>query len=181
MGHIADILAGADTEKIRSFKHNTLSTYALGKERPRREWISLTQELVSLGLLLVDSDRFNVLQITAQGREMMQQRTPLTLTKPFSSGKLEREKQQQLKARTGARNFDEQLFERLRRLRRVLADERGIPAFMVFSDATLQDMAAKKPKSLKDMLNVSGIGERKLATYGELFLEEVKKAAAVLP
>lgn len=181
MGHIADILAGADTEKIRSFKHNTLSTYGVGKDRPRREWISLTQELVSLGFLSVDSDRFNVLQITAQGREMMQQRTPLTLTKPFSSGKLESEKRQQLKARTGARNFDEQLFERLRRLRRVIADERGIPAFMVFSDATLQDMAAKKPTSLKDMLTVSGIGERKLATYGDLFLEEVQKAAAVLP
>ena len=171
--HIAEVLAGADTEKIRRWEHQRLSTYGIGKERTRQEWISFTQELVSQGLVRINAERFNTVEITEAGKGAMKSRIPITLTKPLTTTRLEREKRRELRVKTGEKSFDNELFERLRRLRRAIADAKGMPAFMVFSDATLQDMAAKKPQSLEEMLSVSGVGERKLEQYGELFWEEV--------
>ncbi len=171
--HIADILAGADNEKIRRWGHNTLSTYGVGKERPRQEWITFTQELISRGLLRIDLERFSIVQITEAGKAAMKDRAPIFLTKPLTTTKLAAEKRRELKVRTGEKNYDRELFDRLRTLRRSIADEKGVPAFMVFSDATLQDMAGKKPRTLSAMLDVSGVGERKLEQYGELFLNAI--------
>jgi ATP-dependent DNA helicase RecQ len=175
--HIADIIAGADNEKIRRWDHNTLSTYGVGKERPRQEWIAFTQELVSRGLLRVDHERFGIVQITETGKATMRARATILLTKPLTTTKLAAEKRRELKVRTGERDYDKDLFDRLRKLRRTIADEKGVPAFMVFSDATLQDMAGKKPRTLGEMLGVSGVGERKLDQYGELFLNAIAEGA----
>jgi ATP-dependent DNA helicase RecQ len=121
----------------------------------------------------INAERFNTVEITEAGKGAMKSRIPITLTKPLTTTRLEREKRRELRVKTGEKSFDNELFERLRRLRRAIADAKGMPAFMVFSDATLQDMAAKKPQSLEEMLSVSGVGERKLEQYGELFWEEV--------
>jgi len=173
--HIADILAGADNEKIRRWEHNTLSTYGVGRDRPRQEWLSFTQELISRGLLRVNLERFSIVEITEAGKGAMKSRSSIFLTKPLTTTKLAAEKRRELKARTGERVFDRDLFDKLRKLRRTIADEKGIPAFMVFSDATLQDMAGKKPRTLSEMLGVSGVGERKLEQYGDLFLREISE------
>jgi ATP-dependent DNA helicase RecQ len=145
----------------------------VGKERPRQEWITFIQELISRGLLRIDLERFSIVQITEAGKAAMKDRVPILLTKPLTTTKLAAEKRRELKVRTGEKSYDKELFDRLRTLRRSIADEKGVPAFMVFSDATLQDMAGKKPRTLTAMLDVSGVGERKLEQYGELFLNVI--------
>jgi ATP-dependent DNA helicase RecQ len=166
MNHVVEVLTGADTEKIRKFGHEQLSTYGIGKEHSRPEWSAIGRELVRLGYVKQDAARFNVLELTPEGRTLLRERRPVQLTKPMKTP-------EHREHAVGEIACDETLFERLRALRKRLADERGVPPYIVFSDVALRQMARSYPGNEREFIRISGVGERKLAEFGSVFLREI--------
>ena len=174
LNHVVEVLTGADTEKIRKWEHARLSTYGIGKEHNRSEWAAIGRELVRLGLLRQTTEKFSVLELTGAGAAVLKQRTKVTLTQPVTAPET---KQHQV----GEIACDEALFERLRALRKTLADERDVPAYIIFSDVALRQMARNYPESESDFARISGVGEKKLREFGEVFLNEIALHLATNP
>jgi len=164
--HVVEVLCGADTEKIRKFGHQSLSTYGIGGEHTRAEWGAVGRELVRLGLLFQNAEKFNIVELTEAGRAALKSRQQITLTKPVASTQPEQH-------RAGEIACDEALFEKLRALRKQLADERAVPPYIIFSDVALRQMARFYPANEHDFSRISGVGERKLREFGHIFRREV--------
>ncbi len=174
--HVIDVLCAADTEKVRKWGHQTLSTYGIGVEHSRHEWAHFARELLRLGLLRRDAEKFNVLEVTPSGREFLKNRARIDVSKPFVTSRLSREKREQQRKMTGAASYDQGLFARLREWRKTVATERGVPAYVIFHDSTLQAIAQEKPTSLPGLSRIAGLGERKLAQYGDQILAVIRAA-----
>jgi ATP-dependent DNA helicase RecQ len=168
LNHVADVLRGADTEAIRQRSHNELSTYGIGRDLKREQWQAIGRELLRLGLLECAPGKFATLTLTKAGREALRERTPITLTKHIDVVARDQ------KTRAGAIECDEALFERLRGLRRKLADERGVPAYIIFSDVSLRQMASNYPVTAGEFRRIPGVGEQKLKDFADAFLSEIK-------
>jgi len=168
LNHIVEVLTGADTDKIRRWGHDHLTTYGIGKELSRPAWAAVGRELTRIGYLAVAEGEFATLEVTEAGMNVLRTRTPITLTKPMALPKAKR-----VARREGDIECDEILFERLRTLRRTLADERGVPAYIVFGDTTLRTMARQYPETVDDLEGIPGVGEKKRAEFGELFTNEI--------
>lgn len=166
LNHVVEVLTGADTEKIRSWNHTQLSTYGIGKEHSRPEWAAIGRELVRLGLLRQTTDKFSVLELTNEGGTVLKERRKITLTKPVTAPEAGTR-------HVGEITCDEALFERLRELRKKLADERNVPAYIIFSDVALRQMARNYPQTESDFARISGVGEKKLREFGAAFLGEI--------
>jgi ATP-dependent DNA helicase RecQ len=164
--HVVEVLTGGNSEKVRKFGHETLSTYGIGKEHGRDEWAAIGRELVRLGLLKQEAERFNVLTLTAEGREALRARRKILLTR-------QPERKEEKRHQAGEVECDEALFEKLRELRKKLADERSVPAYIVFSDVSLRQMARFYPRAPGQFSRISGVGDRKLAEFGQMFMDEI--------
>jgi ATP-dependent DNA helicase RecQ len=172
LGHVVDVLRGADTEAIRQRGHNELSTYGIGGELKRGEWQAIGRELLRLGLVECAPGKFATLSLTAAGLEALRKRTSIVLTKQIEIA------EKTARRKPGAIECDEVLFERLRTLRRQLADERGVPAYIIFSDVSLREMARKYPTNSTEFRHIPGVGEQKLKDFGEAFLSEIRSHSA---
>jgi len=165
--HIIDILLGADTERVRRWHHERLSTYGLLKGTGRKPVNNMIYQLIDAGLLERTSDERPVLRLNDASWAVMRGKQTVRLLQP--------------KVDVTKTRFDEEswegvdrgLFDSLRTLRRQVADERSVPPYVLFSDATLRDMARARPGSPGAFLDVRGIGERKLADLGPRFLEHI--------
>jgi ATP-dependent DNA helicase RecQ len=175
LGHLVDVLRGADTEAIRLRSHNELSTYGIGGELKRGEWQAIGRELLRLGLVECAPGKFATLSLTPAGLEALRQRTPIVLTKQIEIV------EKPARTRTGAIECDEGLFERLRALRRKIADERGVPAYIIFSDVSLREMAKNYPTATTEFRRIRGVGEQKLKDFAESFLAEIRTYLATNP
>ena len=166
LNQIVEVLTGADTDNVRRWQHDKLSTYGIGREHSRPEWKSIGRELVRLRLLTQAADKFNVVALTPEGLALLKQRKPVRLTRPIAAPAA--------KARhPGEIACDEPLFEQLRQLRKQLADQRGVPPYIVFSDVSLRQMAHDYPTTEAEFGRISGVGQKKLAEYGAIFLEAI--------
>lgn len=166
MNHLIEVLTGASTEKVLKWGHERLSTYGIGKDHSRAEWAVIGRELIRLGYLRQDASKFSTIELTPEGRALLSQRKAVTLTKPMPAP--------EVKTRSyGDVACDETLFQRLRELRKRLADSLTVPAYVVFSDATLRQMAREYPANDREFGRVSGVGERKLREFGPAFLAEI--------
>jgi ATP-dependent DNA helicase RecQ len=163
-----EVLTGADTDKIRRWHHDTLSTYGIGREHNRPEWQAIGRELTRIGYLRQSVGKFSTLELTAEGLAALRQRKSIVLTQPMTAP-AEKEKT----PRTGEITCDEELFERLRQLRKTLADERNVPAYIVFSDVSLRQMARHYPANDEQLTRINGVGEKKLKEFGAAFLSEI--------
>ena len=164
--HVVEVLCGADTDKVRKFGHQLLSTYNIGGEHSRAEWGSIGRELVRLGLLFQNAEKFNIIELTDRGRAALKSRQKITLTRPVAPT-------EPAKHRLGEIACDEVLFGKLRTLRKQLADEHGVPPYIVFSDVSLRQMARFYPVNERELSRISGVGDRKLREFGALFLGEI--------
>ena len=169
--HVTDILTGASTEKIRRWSHDSLSTYGIGSARSKAEWTYYGRELVIQGLLQINQERFNVVEVTEKGFDFIRNKKQLTLTAPLVTSKLSSEKKALQKKRLGAIEYDTAIFEKLRAWRSQTAKSKSVPAYLIFSDATLQQLAAQQPRSIEGLQGISGIGEKKLSLYGSELLD----------
>ena len=172
LGHVVDVLRGADTEAIRQRGHNELSTYGIGGELKRGEWQAIGRELLRLGLVECAPGKFATLSLTPAGLEALRKRTSIVLTKQIEIA------EKAARRKPGAIECDEVLFERLRALRRQLADERGVPAYIIFSDVSLREMARNYPTNSTEFRRIPGVGEQKLKDFGEAFLSEIRSHSA---
>jgi len=193
LNHVVEVLTGASTEKIRRWRHETVSTYGLGTEHSRQEWAAIGRELVRLGLLQQTATKFSILELTAQGRTVLSERASVTLSRQMarppalaapavSSVRSERGGAKVIhtersagtgRVPAGEIRCDEALFERLRHLRKRLADERNVPAYIVFSDVSLRQMARDVPRDTPAFSRITGVGEKKLREFAEIFLSEI--------
>jgi len=168
LNHVVEVLTGADTEKITRWGHDRLTTYGIGKELTRPAWAAVGRELMRLGYVTVSEGGFATLELTPEGRAVLVARASITLTKPMDLPKTKR-----VALREGDIACDEILFERLRALRKQLADERKVPAYVVFGDATLRQMARAYPTRVGAMEGITGVGEKKRAEFGALFAQAI--------
>jgi ATP-dependent DNA helicase RecQ len=164
LNHVIEVLTGAETDKVRRWNHHKLTTYGIGAELARPEWAPIGRELLRLGYLVQSGGEFPTLEISATGLEALRSRRIIMLTKPLAEPKSKRPAR-----RAGEIECDEVLFGRLRDLRKRLADERGVPAYVIFGDATLREMARRYPATQNAMRGVFGVGERKLQEFGAVF------------
>ena len=168
LNHIVEVLVGGTNEAIEKRGHGQLSTFGIGKDLPREQWQRVGRELLRLGLVEAAPGKFATLSVTDAGMMALRKRTPITLTKPF-----EAPAKKVHVPRAGEIECDEELFERLRALRRRIADERDVPAYIIFSDATLREMARACPQNKNEFAQISGVGQQKLKEFAEPFLVEI--------
>ncbi|MGE3477566.1 MAG: DNA helicase RecQ [Rhodospirillaceae bacterium] len=170
--YLIDVLLGADNERITQFGHHTQSTYGIGKEFSAVQWRGIFRQLVAAGLLFADLDNHGGLSITDQGRDFLKSKEALALREPRAA-KPARGKRAAA-ASNAVETKDTGLFEALRARRLDLAKEQGVPPYVIFHDKTLASMASVKPRSLGDMATIGGVGDAKLARYGQTFLETIR-------
>jgi len=172
MKYVIDVLRGADNQRIRERMHDQLSTYGIGKERSEEEWTAIFRQLIHRGFLLQDVASYSVLKLTAAARPLLRGEVELELAKPRirEKNKKTRKKKQLMEGGLETPQ-DEALFDRLRELRKQIADEMGVPPYIVFGDAALIHMAQLKPTNEDEMLSVHGVGQAKLERFGKVFLD----------
>ena len=169
--HVVDVLRGHANEKTERLAHDKLSTWGIGADKTEHEWMHLGRELLRLGYVELGTE-MPVLGITDAGRELLRTRTAVTLAQPRAVVKPKRDRQ--VRARRGDFDYDEILFERLRELRKKLADERNVPAYVVFGDTSLREMARYYPGTVTELSGISGVGEKKLNEFGDTFLGAIR-------
>jgi ATP-dependent DNA helicase RecQ len=165
--HIVDVLLGANTDRIRRWRHDQLSTYGLMKGSSRSALVNTIYQLIDNGLLERTTDERPVLRLNDAAREVLRGALPVKLFQ--AKTKINKAVQEQ----KSWEDVDLGLFERLRALRRQLAEERRVPAYILFNDATLRDMARRRPGSSATLRIIRGVGERKLDDLGQRFLEVI--------
>jgi ATP-dependent DNA helicase RecQ len=168
--HVVDVLRGADTERIRRFGHDRLSTYGIGPEYTHAEWLSIVRQLIHRGYLVQDIATFSVLKLAAGAGSVLRGETRVELARPRVR-EAPQKKPKVTSPELGAEDL--RLFEDLRQLRKRLADERGVPPYVIFGDATLLEMCRRRPASDAELLSINGVGQVKLERHGAAFLEAI--------
>ncbi len=169
-GHVVDIVTGADTKRIRELRHNELKTYGAGKGKEKTYWRSVVDELIAQGAVTQEGDPYPVLKITKKGSAVLYGgETIKALRKQEAKAKAVREK------RADSGEYDRELFEKLRGVRKKLADAHQVPPYIIFSDKTLQEMCRSLPFTSADMRRISGVGDMKLERYAKDFITEIRQ------
>jgi ATP-dependent DNA helicase RecQ len=176
IGYVTDVLRGVQNQRISSFGHDRISTYGIGSSRSAAYWRHILHQLIHLGYLEQDISSYAVLRLTQKARPLLRGEMRLELASMRSAvGRLAGKNRGRGDRETGEL-FDEALYDALRELRRALASSAGVPPYIIFSDASLQEMASAKPRSRSALLKISGVGEVKLRRYGDSFLRVIQDA-----
>jgi ATP-dependent DNA helicase RecQ len=177
VGHLIDVLRGDATDKVARFGHAQLPVFGLGRDTDANTWKSLARQLVSLGYLIVQSDAFNTLAVSETARPLLKGEQKLNLRRATvnmgKGNKLRRNgtSEATTAAALARADVDPELWDALRARRRDLAAVQNLPPYVIFHDATLLEIAHRKPQTLDAFLAIPGIGERKMKRYGADFLE----------
>lgn len=166
--HIADVLKGGDTEMIRKWKHASLSTYGLLREMPKRELVALIGRLADLGMMNRTTDGFGTLQLNPASWEVMRGERKVKLPSATEAGRSEPARD------VSWVGVDRGLFELLRRKRKEIADDRSVPPYVIFSDASLRDMARRRPQSESSFKVIHGVGASKAEEFGRDFIQCIR-------
>ncbi len=170
---LTDILRGSSRAEIRNLGYDKIKTYGVGSDLSREEWLDYISQMIQLGVFEVDYDRGNRLSVTPYGMKILRGQAQFELSR-YQPRQYSR-KATKTKENAPAKSPTEQLFEQLKSIRLEVARKEGLPPYLVFSDATLMDMASKKPTSIEEMMNVSGVGEKKGVRFGRRFLLAIRK------
>jgi ATP-dependent DNA helicase RecQ len=175
-GHLIDILLGANTDKIRQRGHDSLPTYGVGKDYDKRQWQAIFRQMMGHDLMRPDPDRHGALRMTEAARPILRGEARIelrrdTITAARGTGPAVRQM---------VSEEDAPLLSALKAKRRALAEKQGVPAYIVFNDRSLIEMAEKRPMTLDDMARIGGVGAKKLDTYGRDFLSVIAGEAEAL-
>ena len=169
VGHVIEVLRGAKTQRIHDLRHDQLSTYGIGRDQNQDHWSHLLRQLIHYGYLEQDIGNYSVLKLTEAARPLLRGETELTITKPrIKPGRKKRPERKIV-----GLEYDQELFNQLRILRKQIADDDGVPPYVVFGDASLAEMAATLPTDKDAFLQINGVGQAKLQRYGSQFIEEI--------
>jgi ATP-dependent DNA helicase RecQ len=170
-GHLIDILTGNATAKVREKGHDTLPTFAVGKDLSKPAWGAVFRQMMGRDLIRPDPDRFGALRMTDAARPILRGEAEITLRRDTIGSAVARAPVKMLTSEE-----DAPLFSALKAKRRALAEAQGVPAYVVFPDRTLQEMAERKPLTLDAMMGITGVGAKKLESYGAQFLAVITGA-----
>ena len=173
MHYIISVLRGLNHQKIRQYGHDQLSVYGIGKDQSQDYWVSVIRQLIHLGLIKQNIVNNSALQLTEEARPVLRSEVKLELATPRLTFSASAYSQKQTTAR-----YDKDLFARLRFLRKQIADKENIPPYVVFNDATLEEMAQFTPTTKAEMLDINGVGERKLERFGDAFMNLIQSHLA---
>jgi len=182
VGHVVDTILGKSTDKIERFGHERVTTFGKGKDRSRPEWQSIIRQMVAGGLLSIDMEKYGSLKLTAQSHELIAGNQAFQIRLET----LNRSQKSKASRRTAGsvplealNDSDEGLLGDLKQLRMQLARERGVPAYVIFPDRALHDMAVKKPCTVDEFAEVHGVGQAKLRDFASIFVEAIRDREAV--
>lgn len=171
LGYVVEVLRGANNQRIREYGHDKLSVYGIGKEQSNEHWTSVVRQLIHLGMIMQNIAMHSALQLTEAARPVLRGETPLQLAVPrIQTLKIKSSASQ----KTYGGNYDRKLFAKLRKLRKSLADDNNVPPYVVFNDTTLLEMAEHLPISPSDLLDITGVGQRKLEKFGRPFMAMIR-------
>lgn len=181
IAHLVEVLRGSSAQKVLQFGHDRHEdVYGKGAHWSQEEWGSILRQLIHRGYLMQDLAHFGVIKLTPLTKPVLREGEPVELARPRVKLRLERREKAaraaERRSKYDATKVDSGLFQSLRTLRKELASAQGVPPYVVFSDATLEEMSARKPKTAEELLTVGGVGETKLARYGEEFLKVLATA-----
>ncbi|MGY6090807.1 DNA helicase RecQ [Avibacterium paragallinarum] len=170
--YVVAVLRGMQNQKIKDNQHDKLSVYGIGKDKSKEYWQSVIRQLIHLGLVQQVMNQFHsVLQLTENARPILRGEQPLQLATPRVSSIMTAQSTQ----KSAVQNYDKDLFARLRFLRKQIADKENIPPYIVFNDATLQEMAQYQPTNKRELLQINGVGATKLERFGQAFLNIIQE------
>lgn len=172
VSHVIDVLRGIESQRIKNLRHHQLSVFGIGDHLNTEAWHSLFRQLIHNGYLEQDVANYSILKLKERARPLLTGQERLLLAKPRIK-KTEPAKKTKTK-HTNPSMPDNELFEHLRKLRKTLAQKANVAPFIIFSDATLHEMAAKKPIDSDAFLHISGVGQKKLESYGQIFIDSIK-------
>ena len=176
VAHLIDVLLGKATPKIEQFNHQQLSTFGIGKELAQQQWSSVYRQLVAAGFISVDMEAYGGLKLTESSRPVLRGEQEVWLRRdaePAKRTSSKAERSSRLREAFAGVN-DDPLWQALKAKRMELAREQGVPPYVIFHDSTLLEMLNHKPQTLDEMGRISGVGQAKLAKYGDAFLHVVK-------
>lgn len=179
MTQVIDVLLGAKTQKIEQWRHDSLSTYGIGKEYSKRQWIHLVHQLLAMDFLTQHVEHKTLL-LTPKAIEVLQNRSPVlgSVLKEVSRSEKRNKKNGSAKSDTA---YNSSLFQDLRTLRKTIAEREKVPPYVIFHDKTLLEMARHRPQTIPDFLKIAGVGEAKAQKYGAEFLEVLKNTVEESP
>ncbi|MBE9076844.1 DNA helicase RecQ [Romeria aff. gracilis LEGE 07310] len=172
MTHIIDVLRGSQKKRVMELSHDRLSTYGIGKDRTVEEWRSLARSLLHQNLLEETTDGYPVLKLNPGSWQVLKKQIAVNIAVPKRAAASSPAADEPEAALEGEALL---LMSRLRNLRKRLADEQSVPPYVVFGDSSLKQMARSRPLSQNSFAQISGVGSRKLAQYGEIFVAEIQK------
>lgn len=171
LGYVVDVLRGSNNQRIREYGHDKLTVYGIGKEQSNEHWTSVVRQLIHLGLIMQNIAMHSALQLTEAARPVLRGEISLQLAVPrIQTLKIKSPSRQ----KTYGGNYDHKLFAKLRKLRKSLADDNNVPPYVVFNDTTLLEMAEHLPVSPSDLLDITGVGQRKLEKFGRPFMAMIR-------
>jgi len=167
-GHVIDVLRGIDSDKVRQWRHDKLSTFGIGSEVGEAEWRAILRQAIALSLVTVDHDAYGSLKLTDEARPVLKGERRIQLRQYQKPVKKRREAgRSKGYVEADLSSAEQAVFEKLRWWRVETARKHNVPAYVIFHDATMREIAKNRPTSLEDLRHVSGVGEKKLQTYGE--------------
>ena len=175
--HIMHVLRGIETDKVLQHQHQQLSTFGIGSSIQESQWRSVIRQLVVRGLLRVELDSYNALQLTDSCRPILQGEQALYLRKEEPRALSKKQASTKASRKIQIAPQDQELWEELRQCRKYLAEEYNVPPYVIFHDATLKEMIDSLPQSASELLRISGVGDSKLEKYGADFLEIIRRYA----
>ena len=168
--HVIDVLRGEATDKVAQHAHDSVSTFGIGRERSEREWRAIARQCIALGILEVDHEAYGALKLTSESRAVLRGERSIAL-RAWREAKRSTRRARSAPGAADLSGEAQQLFERLRAWRLEAARRHGVPAYVIFHDATLREIARVRPSSLDTLRGISGIGARKLEAYGTEIVE----------
>jgi ATP-dependent DNA helicase RecQ len=175
MSMLVNILRGSRNREIIDNKYDQIKTYGAGKEYSFDDWLFLVMQMLHNGLIEIAYDDGHRLRVTPSGMGILMEGKTVNLSLPLTPAAKAEKKAPELRPVSQTQSLREELFERLRVLRRTMAQQLGVPPYQIFSDATLTEMVEKRPIADADLLMISGVGERKLQLYGDAFIGEIRR------
>lgn len=167
-GHVIDVLRGIDSDKVKQWRHDKLSTFGIGSERNEAEWRAILRQAIALGLVAVDYDSYNALKLTDEARPVLRGGRNILMRQYRKPVKQKRSSTKPKGYVESDLSVAEQaLFDKLRWWRVETARKHNVPAYVIFHDTTMREIAKARPSSLGDLRGVTGVGEKKLESYGE--------------
>ena len=171
VNHLIDVLQGSNTEKIRQFEHDKLSTFGIGQTLDINQWRSVFRQLVARGYISVDLERYGALRLEQKCRPLLKGEQQIELRRDSGKKAVARQTKTPL-----PEDINVGLWEALRECRRLFAEAQGVPPYVIFHDKTLREMAEQMPQNTSEFGLLTGVGERKLEKYSEAFLAVIQEA-----